>query len=57
MSTPNLVEAFYGRIWNAGDLAATADLIAEEFSLHGSLARNCPGEKHSQRMFGRFERL
>lgn len=37
MSTPNLVEAFYQRIWNAGDLGAASDLLTGDFSFRGSL--------------------
>ena len=37
MSTPSLVEAFYSRIWNQGDLAATSDLLSKEFCFRGSL--------------------
>jgi predicted ester cyclase len=37
MSTPTLVEAFYSRIWNDGDLAATRDLLSTEFRFRGSL--------------------
>src|SRR5688500_9079404 len=37
MSTPNLVEIFYARVWNAGDLAAVPELVTEDFSFRGSL--------------------
>jgi steroid delta-isomerase-like uncharacterized protein len=37
MSTPHLVEAFYARIWNKGDLAAVSELVTEEFCFRGSL--------------------
>ena len=37
MRTPGLVEAFYSRIWNQGDLAATSDLLSKEFCFRGSL--------------------
>jgi steroid delta-isomerase-like uncharacterized protein len=37
MSTPALVQAFYERIWNAGDLSASNDLLAEAFLFRGSL--------------------
>jgi len=43
MSVPNLVKAFYGRIWNAGDLAAASDLLSEEFSFRGSLGSELRG--------------
>jgi predicted ester cyclase len=37
MSTPALVEAFYSRIWNDGDLTATPDLLTTGFCFRGSL--------------------
>src|SRR5215469_18217059 len=37
MSTPRLVENFYLRIWNQGDLAATSDLLSTQFCFRGSL--------------------
>jgi len=37
MSTPRLVENFYLRIWNQGDLAATSDLLSIQFCFRGSL--------------------
>ena len=43
MSIPELVSAFYSRIWNAGDLAAIDELIAEEFSFRGSLGTEVRG--------------
>jgi steroid delta-isomerase-like uncharacterized protein len=43
VSTPALVEAFYERIWNAGDLAAAAGLLAEDFSFRGSLGSELVG--------------
>jgi steroid delta-isomerase-like uncharacterized protein len=45
MSTPALVEAFYGRIWNAGDLAAANDLLAEDFCFRGSLGTELQGRE------------
>ncbi len=45
MSVPNLVEAFYGRIWNAGDYAAIPDLLAETFSFRGSLGNEVRGHE------------
>ena len=45
MSTPNLVEAFYSRIWNEGDLAAASDLLAEGFSFRGSLGGEMRGRE------------
>lgn len=43
MSTPPLVEAFYERIWNAGDLAAASELLSEGFCFRGSLGREMRG--------------
>ena len=43
MSTPHLVEAFYARIWDAGDLAAASDLLSEGFCFRGSLGREMLG--------------
>jgi len=37
VTTPPLVEAFYARIWNAGDEGAARDLLADDFSFRGSL--------------------
>ena len=43
MSTPPFVEAFYARIWDAGDLAAASDLLSEGFCFRGSLGREMHG--------------
>jgi steroid delta-isomerase-like uncharacterized protein len=43
MSTPSLVKQFYERIWNAGDLAATSDLLAKDFVFRGSLGNELTG--------------
>lgn len=45
MSAPNLVEAFYERIWNAGDLAAVPELLREDFSFRGSLGAELRGHE------------
>jgi predicted ester cyclase len=37
VSAPRLVEAFYERIWNAGDLGAASDLLRKDFLFRGSL--------------------
>src|SRR5438552_14416735 len=37
MSVPQLVKAFYDRIWNEGDERAISELLAESFSFRGSL--------------------
>lgn len=43
MSTPNLVQSFYDRIWNAGDLTAADELLAQDFSFRGSLGEEMRG--------------
>jgi steroid delta-isomerase-like uncharacterized protein len=43
MSTPKLVEQFYARIWNAGDLSAASDLLAAGFEFRGSLGTELSG--------------
>lgn len=43
MSTPIQVEAFYGRIWNAGDFDAAAGLLTEGFVFRGSLGAELQG--------------
>jgi steroid delta-isomerase-like uncharacterized protein len=43
MSTPKLVEQFYLRIWNAGDLDAVSELLVEDFSFRGSLGDELRG--------------
>jgi steroid delta-isomerase-like uncharacterized protein len=45
MSTPKLVEQFYVRIWNAGDLNAVSDLLSEDFSFRGSLGTALRGHE------------
>jgi predicted ester cyclase len=45
VSTPRLVEAFYERIWNAGDLAAVSELLTEDFSFRGSLGAEFQGRE------------
>jgi predicted ester cyclase len=45
MSTPKLVEQFYARIWNAGDLDAASDLLTAGFSFRGSLGTELSGHK------------
>ncbi len=44
MSTPNLVESFYQRIWNVGDLQAASDLLTTNFSFRGSLGTELRGQ-------------
>lgn len=43
MSTPFQVEAFYERIWNAGDLDAAVALLTDEFVFRGSLGDELQG--------------
>ena len=43
MSTPVLVEAFYEHIWNAGNVEAAMDLLAEAFVFRGSLGADLQG--------------
>ena len=43
MNVPELVAAFYGRIWNRGDLDAVPDLISERFCFRGSLGKEMTG--------------
>src|SRR5262249_7748447 len=45
MTTPNLVTAFYERIWNAGDLGAVSELLIEDFSFRGSLGAELRGRE------------
>lgn len=45
MNVPPLVESFYSRIWNAGDLSAAKDLLSEELSFRGSLGPERRGRK------------
>jgi predicted ester cyclase len=37
MSAPQLVQDFYERIWNAGDLEAISDLLSDDCTFRGSL--------------------
>ena len=43
MSTPGLVDAFYSRIWNCGDLAGSASLLSRDFRFRGSLGSELRG--------------
>ncbi|MBI4885653.1 MAG: ester cyclase [Acidobacteria bacterium] len=43
MSVPPLVEAFYSRIWNAGDESAVGDLLTGDFAFRGSLGISTRG--------------
>jgi predicted ester cyclase len=44
MNTPMLVEEFYERIWNRGDLAAVSDRLATDFRFRGSLGNKMTGQ-------------
>jgi predicted ester cyclase len=48
MSTPKLVEDFYRRIWNDGNLDAAAELLTPEFSFRGSLGNEMRGREEFQ---------
>ncbi len=43
VSVPSLVQRFYDRIWNAGDLAAISDLLSADFLFRGSLGSKLRG--------------
>ena len=43
MSAPSIVKAFYSRIWNQGDLAASSDLLVKDFRFRGSLGLELRG--------------
>jgi predicted ester cyclase len=43
VSTPKLVEEFYTRIWNRGELDDLSDLLASEFTFRGSLGVELSG--------------
>jgi steroid delta-isomerase-like uncharacterized protein len=43
VTTPDLVRAFYERIWNTGDLGAIPALLAERFVFRGSLGTELRG--------------
>ena len=45
MSTPRLVEDFFERIWNDGNLDAAAELLTPEFSFRGSLGNEMRGRE------------
>ena len=45
MSTPKLVEDFYQRIWNDGNLDGAAELLTPEFSFRGSLGEEMRGQE------------
>lgn len=43
MSIPRPVEAFYGRVWEAGDLDAVSELLSDDFLFRGSLGAEMRG--------------
>jgi predicted ester cyclase len=45
MSTPKLVEEFYQRIWNDGNLDAVGELLTPQFSFRGSLGNEMRGRE------------
>jgi steroid delta-isomerase-like uncharacterized protein len=45
MSVPKLVQDFYERIWNAGDLDAIGNLLKEDFVFRGSLGSDRRGRE------------
>ncbi|HEY7305830.1 MAG TPA: ester cyclase [Bryobacteraceae bacterium] len=45
MSVPSLVQRFYDRIWNAGDLTAISDLVTDDFLFRGSLGSELRGQE------------
>ena len=45
MSVPTVVERFYERIWNEGDLEAVSELLSQEFSFRGSLGVELRGRE------------
>jgi hypothetical protein len=45
MSVPKLVQQFYDRIWNAGDLEAVGDLLSDDFLFRGSLGSESKGRE------------
>src|SRR5215469_9836761 len=45
MSTPKLVEDFYQRIWNGGNLEAAEELLAPDFWFRGSLGNEMQGRE------------
>ena len=45
LSTPQLVNEFYERVWNAGDLNAADGLLSHEFLFRGSLGNELRGRE------------
>jgi predicted ester cyclase len=45
MSIPPLVDQFYRRIWNDGDLAASQELLSPTFAFRGSLGPTMSGRE------------
>jgi predicted ester cyclase len=43
VSTPRLVEEFYTRIWNGGDLDGVTEILDAEFTFRGSLGTELTG--------------
>ena len=45
MSIPKLIEDFYGRIWNSGDVDAVSEILAENVQFRGSLGVDLQGRE------------
>lgn len=45
MMRPALVQQFYERIWDAGDLSAVPELLSPEFTFRGSLGHEMRGHE------------
>jgi steroid delta-isomerase-like uncharacterized protein len=43
MSTPYLVEEFYSRIWNQGNVSAASEILTDDFEFRGSLGSELRG--------------
>lgn len=43
MSTPYLVEEFYSRIWNQGNVSAASEILTEDFEFRGSFGSELRG--------------
>lgn len=52
MSTPILVEKFYKRIWNDGDLGTITDVLSSDFVFRGSLGSELIGHEAFKEYLG-----
>ena len=57
MITPKLVQDFYERIWNDGNLDAAAELLTPEFSFRGPLGNEMRGRDAFKNYVVVFARL